>query len=101
MIMLRTKERAYLRSLANPLKATITLGKGEIDENVLKVVENALKAHELIKIKELPTSEKTPDALLEELAMKTGSEPVNRLGRILTLYRENKEKKDRIVLKNK
>lgn len=96
--MLTTKERAYLRSLANPLKATITIGKGEIDENVLKVVENALKAHELIKIKVLPNSEKTPDELLKELSEKTKSEPVNRLGRILTLYKENKEKKDRIVL---
>lgn len=96
--MISTKQRAYLRSLANPLKPSLTIGKGEIDDSLLKTIDNALTAHELIKIKVLPTSEKGLDVLLEELSAKTQSEPVNRLGRVLTLYRHNEKKKDAIVL---
>lgn len=96
--MIKTKQRAHLRSLANPLKPSLTIGKGEIDDSLLKAIDNALTAHELIKIKVLPTCEMGLDALLEELCVKTKSEPVNRLGRILTLYRHNEKKKDTIVL---
>lgn len=96
--MIKTKQRAYLRGLANPLKPSLTIGKGEIDDSLLKTIDNALTAHELIKIKVLPTCEKELDALLEELSIKTKSEPINRLGRVLTLYRHNEKKKDGIDL---
>lgn len=98
---LSTKNRAYLRSLANTMKPSLTLGKGEADENFLKALENALTAHELVKVRILPTAEKEPNELLSELSAATMSEPVNRLGRVLTLYRPNPKKKDPIVLPKK
>lgn len=96
--MISTKQRAYLRGLANPLKPSLTIGKGEIDDSLIKAIDNALTAHELIKIKVLPTCEKELGDLLNELSLKTESEPINRLGRILTLYRHNENKKEAIVL---
>lgn len=98
--MLSPKNRAYLKSLANSLKPSLIIGKGEIDDTLLKSIDNALVAHELIKIKILPNSELEPIELFDIIATKTKSEKVSKIGRILTLYRRN-EKNPRITLLEK
>lgn len=90
--MLTTKERAKLRSLANPLKPSLSFGKGELDDSFLDSAAKALKAHELIKIRVLQNSNIEPEELLMELAKRLDAEPVNKLGRVLTLYKRNEEK---------
>ncbi len=95
---LSTKNRAYLRSLANTISPSLILGKGEADMKFLEAADHALEAHELIKIKVLPSASKSPDEFLEELCLLLKAEPVNRLGRILTIYRPNEKKKQKIVL---
>ena len=47
------KQRAYLRGLANSIDAKYQIGKGGVDENTIKMVDEALEANELIKIKVL------------------------------------------------
>ena len=47
------KQRAYLRSLANGIDAKYQIGKDGIDEETIKMVDLALEANELIKIKVL------------------------------------------------
>ena len=95
---LSTKNRAYLRSLANTISPSLILGKGEADTKFLEAADHALEAHELIKINVLPNASKTPDEFLEELCLLLKAEPVNRLGRVLTIYRPNEKKKQKIVL---
>lgn len=95
---LSTKNRAYLRSLANTISPSLILGKGEADTKFLEAANNALEAHELIKIKVLPNASKTPDEFLEELCALLKAEPINRLGHILTIYRPNEKNKQGIVL---
>ena len=50
-----SKQRAYLRGLANSLDAIFQIGKGGISENLIKQLDDALEARELIKITLLNT----------------------------------------------
>ncbi len=54
--MLTSKQRAYLRGLANPIETILMIGKGEITDNIVKQADDALKARELIKGKVLENS---------------------------------------------
>lgn len=96
-IMLTPKNKAYLKGLANHLKAQINLGKGEIDEGVITSVNNSLEAHELIKIKILQNSNELCEDLAAQIAKKTKSEVVDIIGRTIILYRESK-KNHKIIL---
>ena len=46
--MLTSKQRAYLRSLANSAETILQVGKEGISENLIKQVDDALTARELI-----------------------------------------------------
>ena len=48
--MLSKKQIKYLKGLANTLNAKYQIGKNEITEQTIELLDNALTAHELIKI---------------------------------------------------
>ena len=54
--MLTSKQRALLRAQANGLEVVFQVGKGEIDETLVKTTADCLAARELIKMKVLETS---------------------------------------------
>jgi len=91
--MITTKERAYLKSLANTLKPSLLLGKGEIDETFIKAVTNALDAHELIKIRILNNASMEIKEIGTILSKSLNAEVVSIIGRVITLYRVNKQKR--------
>ena len=88
-----SKQRAYLRGLANGVDAIIQVGKDGIGENLAKTVSDALEARELIKLSVLENSEFTPRDAADELAAATGADVVTVIGRKIVLYRESKTKK--------
>ena len=45
--MLTSKQRAYLRGLANPIETILMIGKGEITDNIVKQADDALKQESL------------------------------------------------------
>ena len=98
--MITSKQRAYLRSLANPIPTLMQIGKGGITENLLKTVSDALEARELIKLHVLENSGEDAYDLLQNLAAELGAEPVAVVGRKIVLYRAS-EKKPVIVLPTK
>jgi RNA-binding protein len=98
--MITSKQRAYLRSLANPIPTIMQIGKGGLTENLLKTVSDALEARELIKLNVLENSGEDAYALLQDLAAQLGAEPVAVVGRKIVLYRAS-EKKPVIVLPTK
>ena len=95
--MITSKQRAYLRSLVNPLPTIMQIGKGGLTENLLKTVSDALEARELIKLHVLENSGEDPRALVNALAEALGAEPVAATGRKIVLYRAS-EKNPVIVL---
>ena len=98
--MITSKQRAYLRSLANPIPTIMQIGKGGITENLLNTVSDALEARELIKLNVLENSGEDAYDLLQNLAAELGAEPVAVVGRKIVLYRAS-EKKPVIVLPTK
>ena len=72
--MLTSKQRALLRAQANGLEVVFQVGKGEIDETLVKTTADCLAARELIKMKVLETSTYTAREAAEALAAATGSE---------------------------
>lgn len=92
-----SKQRAYLRSLANSISAIFQIGKNGINDNLIKQVNDALEARELIKISVLETAPEANNSLAKELAMKTDSILVQVIGNKITLYRPRKEN-SKIVL---
>lgn len=90
--MLTPKERAKLRGLANPIETILQVGKGGIGAPLIKQVDDALTARELIKLRVLPTCELTPRQAADELAGQTRSEVVQVIGTRLILYRNNPKK---------
>jgi len=91
--MLAPKNRAYLKGLANTLKPSLNIGKGDINEGVLDVLDKALEAHELAKVRLLDTVGSSADEVVEELCKGTGAQFVGKCGHIITLYRESKKNK--------
>lgn len=91
--MITSKQRAYLRSLSVDLQTITQIGKGGISKNLIKTVDDALEARELIKLSVLENSEETARSAADSIAEATGADVVAVLGRKIVLYRESKKHK--------
>ena len=92
-----SKQRAYLRGLANSLQPIFQIGKSGLSDNLIKQLNDALKARELIKISVLETAPQDVRSLGEEIANSTNSTFVQAIGNKITLYRA-KQKDSKIIL---
>ena len=95
-----SKQRAYLRGLANTLEPIVHAGKGGISDALLKQADDALAAREIIKGKVLETAPGTARELAEEIAAAVNAQVVQVIGRTFVLFRQ-KEKDSQIKLPRK
>ena len=86
-----SKERAYLRGLANTIDSIFQVGKGGISEVLIEQLNNAIEARELIKITVLETAPGNAKELANEIANSTNSEVVQTVGNKITLFRKKKK----------
>ncbi|MEG6614434.1 ribosome assembly RNA-binding protein YhbY [Pseudoclostridium thermosuccinogenes] len=91
--MITSKQRSYLRGLANNIEPIFQIGKGGITENVVKQFDEALEARELVKANVLKNALADTRDICEEIAELTGSEIVQIIGSKFVLYRESKKNK--------
>lgn len=96
--MLTSKQRAKLRSMANGIPAILQIGKGGICDNLIKQIDDALTARELIKVSILETALLDTKETCNEIAKMVGAEPVQAIGFKFVLYRRSKEVKEPIEL---
>ncbi|MCF0112488.1 MAG: YhbY family RNA-binding protein [Bacilli bacterium] len=89
--MLRPYQKAYLKSLANPIKHRYLLGKESPDAAFIDEIDKALEAKELIKVGLLQNASCTAEEVAEILCAKTEAEFVSIIGRVITLYRRSKK----------
>ena len=94
---LTPKQRAKLKGFANGISQRYLLGKSELDQSFLTMVDKALEAKELIKVGLLQSCEATPREVGEKLEEALGAYIVQTIGRIVVLYRPSK-KDPRITL---
>ena len=90
--MLTSKQRAALRSAANGIDTIMQIGKGGISDALIKQVDDALTARELIKIKVLENCEYSSREMAEMLSGRVDSEPVQVIGNKFVLFRRNPKK---------
>ena len=87
--MLSSKQRAYLKGLANTIDTILIVGKGGITEQVIKQADDALTAREIIKGKALENSETNSKDTAEIIAEKDDAQVVQVIGSKFILYRPN------------
>ncbi|MBO7740705.1 MAG: YhbY family RNA-binding protein [Clostridia bacterium] len=94
-----SKQRAYLKKLATNIDTIFQVGKGDISENMVIQISNALEARELIKLRVLDNSLYSAREAAEEIAARTNSEVVIVIGTRFVLYRVS-EKHHKIDITN-
>lgn len=90
--MLTSKQRAYLRSLANTLPTIGQVGKEGVTDSVIQSAADALKAREIIKLRVLETSLMTAREACTELCEALDAEPVQCIGTRFVIYKRSAEK---------
>lgn len=86
-----SKQRAYLRGLANNIDAIFQIGKNGLNDNLIKQLNDALEARELIKITVLENSPDTVKEAAEEIAKNINAEVIQVMGNKITLFRQKKK----------
>lgn len=90
---LTSKQRAFLRSLAHPLKPILQVGSEGVTDSFLRSLEEAFRTRELLKIKVLETApdgaREVGDQVQERLA---GVQVPQTIGRTVVLFRPFPEK---------
>ena len=86
-LTLTTRERAALKARAHALEPVVQIGSNGVTERLVAEVDRALTSHELIKVKVGTDDRADRVAIGEELAERTGAATVNRVGKVLVLWR--------------
>ncbi|QEK98129.1 ribosome assembly RNA-binding protein YhbY [Bacillus amyloliquefaciens] len=91
--MLTGKQKRFLRSKAHHLTPIFQVGKGGVNENMVKQIAEALEARELIKVSVLQNCEDDKNDVAEALVKGSHSQLVQTIGNTIVLYKESKENK--------
>jgi RNA-binding protein len=89
--MLKTKQKVKLRSLAMTLRPIFQIGKDGLSDNLIIGLNDALEAHELIKISVLKNCTLNIKEVAFDIASKTNSELIQIIGRNIVFYRQSKK----------
>ena len=94
-----SKQRAYLKSVAQTIDPIFQIGKNGLTPEVTEAVLQALEAREMVKISVLQNCYEDPKQMCQILSERTGSIPVQVIGKKIVLYKPAK-KNPKIVLPN-
>jgi RNA-binding protein len=86
-VALTARERAHLKARAHALEPLVHVGAAGLTDAVVAEVDRALAAHELIKVKVGAADRDERDTMCEQLAARTDAAAVQRVGKVLILWR--------------
>lgn len=92
--MLTGKQKRFLRAEAHHLNPIFQVGKGGVNDNMIKQIADVLEARELIKVSVLQNCEEDRDSVAENLSKGAKAELVQVIGNTIVLYKESKENKE-------
>ena len=81
-------EKKKLKAQAHPLNPVVMIGQAGLTDAVIKEINVALDAHELIKVK-IRAERDDRRAISEQIISATQAELVQSIGQIAVLYRKN------------
>lgn len=90
--MLTSKQRAALRSLANDMETILQIGKDGLNPALLKQIDDALTAREMIKIRVLNNQELCARQIADSIGLHIDCQIVQVIGTRIVLYRRNPKK---------
>jgi RNA-binding protein len=86
---LASYQRKALRGLANPLRPVVHIGEAGVSDAVLRALDEALLAHELVKVRLFAPEDKKATARM--IADKSGAVLCGLVGHTVILYRPHPE----------
>ena len=96
MLLLTNAQVRDLKAKAQRLKATLKVGKEGLSPQFLAALDDTLKHHELVKVKFDEFKEQKKE-LAPQLAEKSSSHLVTRVGNVVVLYRPKPIEQERSV----
>lgn len=87
--MISKEEKKQLKALAYKIQVRYQIGKNEITDSLICMLDNALTARELIKIDVMHGYTNDIMVLALDLASQLNAEIIQVLGRVIVLYRRN------------
>lgn len=91
--MLTGKQKRFLRAKAHHLNPIFQVGKGGVNDNLIKQIGEALEVRELLKVSILQNCEEDKDEVAAALSKGARAELVQVIGNTIVLYRESRENK--------
>lgn len=88
---LNGKQKRQLRALGHHLGVVVQIGAEGVTEGVIGAVNQALKDHELIKVKIADEDRDSRVEAVEKLASESQSEVAQTLGRTVLLFKQRKK----------
>lgn len=86
---LSASARRALRAAAHHLRPVATVGRAGLTTAVIAEIDRALRAHKLIKVRITDHDRTEREQFLAELCRQLGCEPVQHLGKLLVLWRDD------------
>ena len=93
---LKGSQRKYLRGVAHGYKPLVQIGKEGLSGNVFGAIDDALAAHELIKVK-IAADRDEREQFVPVIEDRLGCECVGTVGRMAILYREQPDPEKRKI----
>ncbi|MFJ7637283.1 ribosome assembly RNA-binding protein YhbY [Peribacillus sp. NPDC097264] len=91
--MLTGKQKRFLRSKAHHLNPIFQVGKGGVNDNLIKQIGEALEVRELIKVSILQNCDEERNEVGRALSKGARAELVQIIGNTIVLYKESRENK--------
>ena len=88
---LNSKQRQALKAKAHQLNPVILIGNKGLTPAVLKEMDGALNAHELIKVRIASNDREARQAMLAEMGESLSADLVQAIGNIGVFYRKSAE----------
>lgn len=90
-ILLSADQRLALKKLAHHLKPVVQVGKNGLSEGLIREIDSALRAHELIKIHVQPRFKENFAEILQTILTETESFHIDTIGNIVIVFRKREE----------
>jgi RNA-binding protein len=91
-IILTPAQRKVHRADAHHLDPVVLVGGDGLTPSVVKEIDNALKAHGLIKVRVFSDDRSAREAMLKILTEQLDAAPIQHIGKLLVLWRPQPEK---------
>ncbi len=90
---MKGSDRAEFRAEAHHLSPTVHVGQHGLSPSLIGSLDDALRTHELVKVKLGKAADLKPKDAAAQLAGATKSEVIQVIGRTATFYRDNPDLK--------